>query len=109
MKPKNSGSDAAKDNLGMLNILAGKYADAAAALKGTGTNNEAIANLLAGKVDAAAKCLTADDAVSDYIRAIIAARKGDSKGVASWLKSAGQKDPELKLRAAKDIEFANYR
>ena len=106
---KNSGSDAAKDNLGMLNILAGKYADAAAALKGTGTNNEAIANLLAGKVDAAAKCLTADDAVSDYIRAIIAARKGDSKGVASWLKSAGQKDPELKLRAAKDIEFANYR
>ena len=106
---KNSGSCAAKENLGVLNILNGKYADAAAALKGTGTTTEAIANLLAGKVDAAEKCLTATDAVSDYVRAIVAARKGDSKGVASWLKSAGEKDPQLKARAAKDIEFANYR
>ena len=104
-----SGTNEAKSNLGVIDIYDGKYTEAAAELKGTGTANEAIANLLLGKNDEAAKCINGDDALSDYLRAIVAARKGDAAAVKANIQSAGQKCPKLAERAAKDIEFANYR
>ena len=104
-----SGSDAAKQNIGALDILNGDYAKAAAELAGAEGNNAALANILAGNYDKAAEALTGTDAKADYLRAIIAARKGDAAGVKQYLASAGQKDPAYAEKAAKDIEFANFR
>lgn len=102
-----AGTNDAKVNVGVALINLGKYNEALAQLKGTGCTNEAIANLLVGKVDDAAKCAKCKCGLGTYVNAIIAARKGDAAGVKSNLENV--KCSCLKDRAAKDIEFANYR
>ena len=57
---------------------------------------------------AAEKALTGDDAKADYLRAVIAARKGLNSEASKYLKSAASKDEALKARAEKDIEFAAF-
>lgn len=102
-----SGTEDAKANISAINILNGNYADAVNGAKGI---NAAVANLLAGDLNAASAAVAGCDcAKGDYIRAIIAARKGDSNGVKSNLDAAFKKDPSLKARADKDIEFADFR
>lgn len=98
----------AKLNIGTLQILKGEYARAAEALEGSGTFNEALADLLAGNVDAAWEKLDPKTPKENYLKAVIAARRGDAQGVGKYLKLASS-DPELKERAAKDVEFVNYR
>ena len=46
--------------------------------------------------------------LSYYVRAVAAARQGDAEGVKTNLEQAG-KDEKLAARAAKDVEFAQYR
>lgn len=106
---KKAGSTQAKENSGAISILKGDYAQAAAELNGAEGNNAALAAILTGDLDKAEAALSGDDAKADYLRAIIAARKGNANGVKSYLRSAGQKDPDLLLRSLKDIEFANFR
>lgn len=107
---KKAGTPDAKANLGALDILNGNYAQAAEQLKGTGcTKNEALAYLLMGDVDKAAETISCHCATADYIRAIIAARKGDAEGVKANLESVAKKDPKLAEKAAKDVEFVNFR
>jgi hypothetical protein len=48
------------------------------------------------------------DATTSYLKAVLAARTGDSSTVASSLRSAIQQDPTLATRAANDLEFAKY-
>ena len=105
---KSSGSAEAKANLGAIEILNGDYTSAAAHLKGSLTDNEALLDILTGDLGAASKCLKdsgSQTAVSDYLRAIVAARKGESSVAKSHLDNAIAKDPSLKERAANDIEF----
>ena len=105
---KQSGTIEAKANLGTVSLLEGKYSEAASELAGTGSHNTAVAYILAGQLDKASAAITCNCPRSNYLRAIIAARKGNASDVAKYLEIA-KKNPELKARAEKDVEFANYR
>ena len=99
-----------KENLAVLDILDGKYADAAAKLADTKgcCHNKTLAYILNGQLDqaaASAKCASPKVA---YLKAVIAARQGKADEVKANLEAAG-KDEKLAERAAKDIEFAQYR
>ncbi len=105
---KQSGTTEAKANLGTVSLLEGKYSEAASELAGTGSHNTAVAYILAGQLDKASAAITCNCPRSNYLRAIIAARKGNASDVAKYLEIA-KRNPELKARAEKDVEFANYR
>ena len=101
-----SGNPSSVKNLGIVALSKGDYTAAADKLKGAGDVNEAIANIMCGEFDAAEKALKDDDsAQADYYRAIIAARKGKLKDAKKLLDQACEKDPSLREKALKDIEF----
>ena len=101
-----SGNASAEKNLGIVAMSKGDYTTAAAKLKGAGDVNEAIANIMCKDFDAAEKALNGNDsAIADYYRAVIAARKGKLKDAKKLLDSACEKDPSLREKALKDIEF----
>ena len=102
-----AGTPEAKANLGAIDIAKGDYAAAVKKLAGTGSVNEALANILNGDLGAASKVLTGKDGLTDYLKAIIAARKGDIANAKALIKAAGEKVSALATRAATDIEFAN--
>lgn len=85
----------------------GDYKVAAAGLQGY---NKAIALIQANDLSGATVALAKDNsAEADYLRAVIAAKKGDSKGVAAQLKSAIAKNPELADKAEKDVNLKGFR
>ena len=101
-----SGSAQAKDNAVVMNIIKGDYQAAARAARGLKGHNAAIANILDGDLDAASAAITCKCPKSNYIRAIIAARKGQTAEAQKYLDTACEKNSALKERAARDIEFA---
>ena len=103
-----SGIPEAKHNMGAIDILNGKYADAAAKLVGEGEHNEAIAYLLTNQVDKAAATMKCECPKGSYIRAIIAARRGDRSAWAKEMEVVNT-NATLKARAENDIEFAKMR
>ena len=106
---RKSDSKDAQKNAAAIEILRGNYDEAASLLAREEGHNAALANILVGRYDAAEQALTGTDAKSDYLRAIISARNGDAAGVKHYLSTAAQKNPEYGVRAAKDVEFANFR
>ena len=100
-----AGNDVSKANQGALNILYGNYEKAAADLAGGKGCNPALAYLLNGQLDKASAALKCQCPKANYIRAIIAARKGQVADAKAYLEKAC-KDPELAKRAENDIEFA---
>lgn len=99
-----SGCHNAKKNLALMGIYEKDYATAVKGLEGY---NLAVAEVLNGNYDAAKRALANEKcANSEYLRAVIAMREGDSKGAVSYLNSAIAKNPALKAKAQKDIEFA---
>ena len=98
--------DISKENSVIMNIMKGDYKAAAACADGLKGDNAAIAQLLAGNNEAASAALQGDAPRTDYIRAILAARKGNTAEARKLLEAAGSKDEALKKRAEKDIEFA---
>ena len=99
-----------KENLAVVDILNGRYADAAAKLadsKGC-CHNKTLAYILAGDLDKAAASAKCASASVSYLKAVIAARQGNADEVKANLEAAG-KDEKLAERAAKDVEFAQYR
>ncbi len=99
----------AQANLGVVELLQGNYASAANRLKGTKGVNGAIAYLLDGKLDEAEAAVTCNCGRAEYVRAVIAARRGDAAGVKAHLDALAQKDQRLYNQSLKDIEFAKYR
>ncbi len=97
----------AKENMAVIDVLNGNYKEAAAKLAGAKGFNSALVALLNGNTAPASelKCKCENAA---YLRAIAAARKGDAQGVTKNLAEAG-KCEKLAARAAKDIEFAQYK
>lgn len=95
-----------------LNIAKGSYQQAASAANGVKSNTAALAQIL-NKDYAGAKStlegVAKKDAYTSYLLAIVAARTNDAAGVNSNLKDAVSKDSSLKGRAAKDLEFAQYK
>ncbi len=101
-----SDSPLAQKNLGIVFLSKGQFVAAADKLKGAGDINEAIANIMCGEYDTAEKAIEKDDsAAADYYRAVIAARRGKVKEARKLLDSACEKDPALREKALKDIEF----
>lgn len=97
-------------NLGILNIMDGKYA-AADGNFSDASYNKALAQVLAGKADAAKKTLSGltETAETAYLKAIIAARSNEGvDAVVSHLKVAISKNASLKDKAAKDREFLKF-
>ena len=83
------------------------YKAAAAKVAGTKGYNAALIALLNGDT-APAAALECECPGAAYLRAIAAARKGDAALVKKNLEVA-KKCEKLAARAAKDIEFAQYR
>ncbi len=106
-----SGSNSYNEVLGCLNIAKGNYSQAAANLKGTNTNSQALAEILSEDYASAAITLQNvknADATTAYLKAVRAARTNDASAVSSNLSSAIEQDGSLASRAQKDLEFANY-
>ena len=102
-----SGNATSKENAAVLDILNGKYEAAAAKLAGVKGYNAALAQLLVGNY-APAAALECECAKVAYLRAVAAARQGNAEAVKTNLEAAGKCEC-LAERAAKDVEFAQYR
>ena len=102
-----AGNETAKQNAAVIDILDGEYEAAAAKLAGVKSFNSALAQLLTGNYAAADEfgCKCANAA---YLRAVAAARQGNAEAVKANLADAA-KCEKLAERAAKDVEFAQYR
>ena len=102
-----AGNATAKENTAVISILKGDYKAAAAALANAKGYNAALAQLLVGNYApaAASKCECPQSA---YLRAVAAARQGNAEAVKTNLEAA-KKCEKLAERAAKDVEFAQYR
>ena len=94
-------------NLAIVDVLNGNYKAAAEKVAGEKGFNAALIALLNGDT-APAAALECKCAPAAYLRAIAAARNGDAEGVKKNLEDA-KKCEKLAARAAKDIEFAQYR
>ena len=106
---RKAGTPEAKANLGLVDLLDGKYDAAARQLKDTEGLNGAVASILAGRLDEAEAAIRCNCAQAEYLRAIIAARKGDAASVSTHLDAVRQKDQRLYEQSRRDIEFAKYR
>lgn len=99
-------------NLGLIAIQDGNYSDATTYFGSTKDFNAALCQVLNGNLDEALRTLDAspekDAASAFYLRAIIAARKGDKSAMNENLRTAIQKDGSLKSKAAQDAEFQKY-
>lgn len=94
--------------LGNLNVAKGNYAQAAQALAGSKTNGAALSQILSKDYSAAAATLdgvTAPDATTSYLKAIVAARTNRGGEAVENLREAIRLNPDYKARAAKDLEF----
>ena len=97
--------------LGLLYLQQGDYAKAVSSFAGTKSNNAALAQILTKDYSTAAQTLNAvakPNAITDYLKAVVAARTNDSNGVVSNMKAAIAKDRTLAKEAAEDLEFAKF-
>ena len=106
---RKAGTPEAQKNLGIVNILTGKYNEAAQVLKDVDgcCHNTVLAYILTNQLDKAMSTAKCGDPKVWYLKAIIAARQGKVNDMKAFLENA-YKNPDLKARAANDIEFAGY-
>jgi outer membrane protein OmpA-like peptidoglycan-associated protein len=97
-----------KQNTAIIDILEGRYKEAAAKLAGTGDSNEGLAYILTNQLDKALPVITHDCPHAAYMRAIVHARKGEMIEVAKQLTKVYEND-NFRKRSEKDIEFAKFR
>jgi len=99
-------------NMGILQIMAGKYPEAVSSFGGDASYNKALAEILNNAVDNALKTLdkSADKETAQgyYLKAIASARQNNVDATVSNLKNAFSKDASLKAKAAKDREFLKF-
>ncbi|PLX11060.1 MAG: hypothetical protein C0597_15720 [Marinilabiliales bacterium] len=98
-------------NLGIINIMEGEYEAAVNYFQSHKSFNTALAMLLAGKNDSANKTIDVvekEHPMNYYLKAVINARIGDEAAVMNNLKTAVEKDADLKGMAKTDLEFRNY-
>lgn len=98
--------------LGHLYVAQGKYSQASAKMQNSSNNSAALANILSQDYADALKTLNkikTPDAMTYYLRAILAARMEDKSEVKDNLTKAIELDASLAKRAANDVEFSDYR
>ena len=99
-------------NKGIILIQKGDYASAISNMGRVSSVNVALAKMLNGDAAGAKTALeNADDdsAVASYVMAVACARLNDSAGVKKHLGEALAKDPNLRQKAEKDLEFRDVR
>ena len=99
-------------NKGIILIQKGDYASAISNMGRVSSVNVALAKMLNGDAAGAKTALeNADDdsAVASYVMAVACARLNDSAGVKQHLGEALAKDPNLRQKAEKDLEFREMR
>ena len=98
----------AQKNLGIVQILTGDYDAAAKTLADVDgcCHNTVLAYILTDQLDKAAKAAQCNDQKVLYLKAIIAARKGDAAGVREAMGKITS--TALRERASKDIELVGY-
>lgn len=106
-----AGLEELNDAMGTYYLMTG---DATAAVKAFGnakTNNAALAQLLAkdySKAKSTLAGITAPNAMTYYLTAILGARTNNDTMVNNNLRQAVKLDRSLAAKAAKDIEFQNF-
>ncbi|MBR4167553.1 MAG: hypothetical protein IKR44_06995 [Bacteroidales bacterium] len=107
---KKAGTNIAKANQGVIDILTGDYNKAVEDLKDTPgcCNNTVLAYILTNQLDKASAAAKCKDARVNYLRAVIAARQGKMDEVKTYLDQVAKQDKALAERATKDVEFAEY-
>ena len=106
-----SGVAELSEALGVLYLQQGEWQKAANSFGSVKNNNAALAQILTKDYSKASQTLNAvpnPDAITSYLKAIVAARTNDANGVVSNLKSAIAADKSLAKEAAIDLEFAKY-
>lgn len=99
-------------NKGIILIQKGDYASAISNMGRVSSVNVALAKMLNGDAAGAKTTLENaedDSAVASYVMAVACARLNDSAGVKKHLGEALAKDPDLRKKAEKDLEFRNVR
>lgn len=105
---RKAGTPEAKANLGAVLILTGAYEEAARVLADTDCcRNKVLAYILDDQLDKAESSAVCDTPEVAYLKAVIAARRGDAQQVSACLNSAFR-NKALQERATRDIEFAAY-
>lgn len=97
--------------LGHLYVAQGKYNQASVKFAKSANNSAVLSNILSGDYADALKTLgniQNPDAMTHYLRAILAARMEDKAEVKASLAKAIALDPSLARRAANDAEFSDY-
>ena len=99
-------------NLGMVSIKKADYDQAVRYFSKDADYNTALAKILTGDNNGALKDLENFDApkcyMKDYLKAVIGAKTAKENLLFESLKSATEKNPKLKEKAAKDMNFAMY-
>ena len=100
-------------NMGILDVRNGNYSEAAAHFGTYKGINLALAQLLNGQADQVSATIDAsnekDMALAYYVKAVAAARLGDSSTGLAALSTAIQKDGSFKQMAKDDAEFIKWR
>ena len=106
---KGSGAEDLNDALGNLNLMQGNYAQAVKYFGKSASNSAALAQILSKDYLAANNTLSRiaqPDAMTDYLKAVIAARTNNPELAMTNLRAAVAKNPSLADIAKKDLEFA---
>jgi Flp pilus assembly protein TadD len=99
-------------NKGIILIQKGDYTSAISNMGRENSVNLALAKLLNGDAAGAKTVLenaNDDSAIASYVMAIACARLNDAAGVKRHVDAALAKDGTLRAKAAKDLEFRNFR
>ena len=103
--------EAVQNNLGIVYIIKGEYANAITKFGVNDSFNKGLALVLANKnADAIATLSNVKEqtAMVDYVKAIAYAKNADEANMLASLQAAFEKDASLKAFAKTDLEFANY-
>ena len=106
-----AGVNELSEALGVLYLEQGEYAKAVNSFGSVKTNNAALAQILVKDYSKASQTLNGvakPDAITSYLKAVVAARTNDANGVINNLKAAIAADKNMAKEAAIDLEFAKY-
>ena len=105
-----TGANGLAEVLGNLNLAKGNYTQAEQDFKDIYSNSAALAQILNKNYASAAvtlKYVNNPDATTDYLKAILAARMGNTSDAAEALRAAISKDASYAKYAADDLELKN--
>lgn len=112
LKKSVSAGPEVKYNMGLIDIQNGDYGSASSNMSGVNDFNAALAKVLGGDAAGAQGIMQQapekDSAMGHYLMAIIGARQSNGDLVKNELGAAVAKDPALKDKATKDLEFRAF-